>query len=59
MPVSIELWLAFAAAAAALIAIPGPTTLMVLGHTVSSGMRIGLISLTGAGLLTASLHRAS
>lgn len=50
MPISFELWLAFAAAAAAVIAIPGPTTLMVMGHTMSSGMRIGLISLIGVTL---------
>ncbi|MFN4309714.1 MAG: LysE family translocator [Ferrovibrio sp.] len=47
MPISLELWLAFAAAAAVLIAIPGPTTLMVLGHTVASGWRVGLVSLAG------------
>jgi len=47
MPISIELWLAFAAAAAIMIMIPGPTTLMVLGHTVSNGWRIGLTSLIG------------
>jgi homoserine/homoserine lactone efflux protein len=47
MPISPELWLAFAAAAAIMIMIPGPTTLMVLGHTVSNGWRIGLTSLIG------------
>jgi homoserine/homoserine lactone efflux protein len=50
MPISLELWLAFAAAAAAVIAIPGPTTLMVMGHTVSSGWRMGAISLIGVTL---------
>ncbi len=50
MPVSPELWFAFALAAAAVIAIPGPTTLMVLGHTVSSGWRIGALSLIGVTL---------
>lgn len=50
MPVSPELWLAFALAAAAVIAIPGPTTLMVLGHTVSNGWRMGAISLIGVTL---------
>jgi len=47
MPISIELWLAFAAAAAIMIMIPGPTTLMVLGHTVSNGWRTGMTSLIG------------
>lgn len=50
MPISLELWLAFAAAAAAVIAIPGPTTLMVLGHTVSNGWRMGALSLIGVTL---------
>lgn len=50
MPVSPELWIAFALAAAAVIAIPGPTTLMVLGHTVSNGWRIGALSLIGVTL---------
>jgi len=47
MPVSPDLWLAFAAAAAILIAIPGPTTLVVLGHTLSSGRAMGFVSLIG------------
>jgi threonine/homoserine/homoserine lactone efflux protein len=50
MPVAPELWLAFAVAAAAVIAVPGPTTLMVLGHTVSNGWRTGLLSLVGVTL---------
>lgn len=50
MPISPELWFAFALAAAAVIAIPGPTTLMVLGHTVSSGWRTGALSLIGVTL---------
>ncbi len=50
MPVSPELWFAFALAAAAVIAIPGPTTLMVLGHTVSNGWRMGALSLIGVTL---------
>lgn len=50
MPVSPELWIAFALAAAAVIAIPGPTTLMVLGHTASNGWRIGALSLIGVTL---------
>lgn len=47
MPVSPDLWLAFAAAAAILIAIPGPTTLVVLGHTLSGGRAMGFVSLIG------------
>jgi threonine/homoserine/homoserine lactone efflux protein len=50
MPVAPELWLAFAVAAAAVIAVPGPTTLMVLGHTLSNGWRTGLLSLVGVTL---------
>jgi len=50
MLISFELWLAFALAAAAVIAIPGPTTLMVLGHTVSNGWRTGALSLIGVTL---------
>src|SRR3546814_15938210 len=50
MPVSPESSRAFAAAAALLIAIPGPTTLMVMGHTMASGPRIGLLSLIGVTL---------
>lgn len=50
MPISAELWFAFALAAAAVIAIPGPTTLMVLGHTVSNGWRMGALSLIGVTL---------
>lgn len=50
MPVSVELWLAFAAAAAVMILIPGPTTLMVMGHTMASGWRIGSLSLIGVTL---------
>ena len=50
MPVSPELWFAFALAAAAVIAIPGPTTMMVLGHTVSNGWRMGALSLIGVTL---------
>jgi threonine/homoserine/homoserine lactone efflux protein len=47
---SFQLWLAFAAAAAVVIAIPGPTTLMVTGHAMSSGSRVALASLLGVAL---------
>jgi homoserine/homoserine lactone efflux protein len=48
--ISFQLWLAFAAAAAVVIAIPGPTTLMVTGHAMSSGARVALASLLGVAL---------
>ncbi len=48
--ISFQLWLAFAAAAAVVIAIPGPTTLMVTGHAISSGTRVALASLLGVAL---------
>src|SRR3954470_1313046 len=48
--ISFQLWLAFAAAAAVVIAIPGPTTLMVTGHAMSSGSRVALASLLGVAL---------
>jgi threonine/homoserine/homoserine lactone efflux protein len=48
--ISFQLWLACAAAAAVVIAIPGPTTLMVTGHAMSSGTRVALASLLGVAL---------
>ena len=48
--ISFHLWLAFAAAAAVVIAIPGPTTLMVTGHAMISGTRVALASLLGVAL---------
>lgn len=50
MIVAPELLIAFAAAAAALICIPGPTVLMVMGHTATSGARVGYASLIGVAL---------
>ncbi|QDO97274.1 LysE family translocator [Ferrovibrio terrae] len=50
MPVSLELWLAFIAAASIMILIPGPTTMMVLGHTMAGGPRTGALSLIGVTL---------
>jgi threonine/homoserine/homoserine lactone efflux protein len=44
---SFQLWLAFAAAATVLILIPGPTTLMLTGHAMSSGPRVALASVIG------------
>ena len=48
--ISFQLWLAFAAAATIVILIPGPTTLLVTGHAVSSGPRVALASLIGVSL---------
>jgi len=42
-----QVWLAFVAVAAALIALPGPTVLVVLGYSASYGPRRGLASLVG------------
>lgn len=50
MPVSPELWIAFMAAASIMILIPGPTTMMVLGHTMAGGPRTGALSLIGVTL---------
>jgi threonine/homoserine/homoserine lactone efflux protein len=50
MPVSLELWVAFIAAASIMILIPGPTTMMVLGHTMAGGPRRGALSLIGVTL---------
>jgi threonine/homoserine/homoserine lactone efflux protein len=50
MPVSLELWIAFMAAASIMILIPGPTTMMVLGHTMAGGPRNGALSLIGVTL---------
>lgn len=56
----IELWLAFVAASAALLAIPGPTMLMVLSYALSQGRRVALATAAGVALgdtiaMTASL----
>jgi threonine/homoserine/homoserine lactone efflux protein len=48
--IPLQLWLAYAAAATVLIVIPGPTTLMVTGHAMSSGSRVALASLIGVAL---------
>ncbi len=50
MPVSLDLWFAFMAAASIMILIPGPTTMMVLGHTMAGGPRNGALSLIGVTL---------
>src|SRR3546814_6730489 len=44
---SLELWLGFAVAAAGLIVVPGPTQLLIIGYSVSSGIRPALLSMAG------------
>ncbi|MEM6478871.1 MAG: LysE family translocator [Pseudomonadota bacterium] len=45
-----ELWLAFVAAASALLLIPGPTVLLVLSYALSQGRRVALASAAGVAL---------
>lgn len=57
---SIEVWLAFVAASAALLVIPGPTVLMILSYALSQGRRVALATVVGVALgdflaMTASL----
>ena len=69
LPVSIELWLAFVAASAVVLVIPGPTVLTVISYTLSHGRRANgsviaavalgdstalLVSLLGLGALLAA-----
>ncbi|WGH79952.1 LysE family translocator [Jannaschia ovalis] len=54
-------WAAFMAASAALLAIPGPTVLLVLSYALSQGRRVALASALGVGtgdLLAMSLSLA-
>ncbi len=44
---SFDLWLAFTLAAALLIAIPGPTNLLVVAYTLQQGKRAGLATVFG------------
>ncbi|MCE8418104.1 LysE family translocator [Rhodovulum sulfidophilum] len=58
MPV--DLWLAFAAASAALLVLPGPTILLVLSYALSQGRRVAVAMALGVALgdliaMTASL----
>jgi len=58
--VSLDLWLAFAAASAILLAVPGPTILLVISYALSHGRRAALSTVAGVGLgdftaMTASL----
>ncbi len=54
MPITPELWLAFCLASALAIAIPGPTMLLAIGNSLSSGPRIGFASLLGVGAADAA-----
>lgn len=42
LPVSFQIWLAFVAAAAVVLIIPGPTILTVISYSVSHGRRAGI-----------------
>jgi threonine/homoserine/homoserine lactone efflux protein len=57
---TIELWLAFAAASAVLLAIPGPTVLLVVAYALGQGKRAAVATTAGVALgdftaMTASL----
>jgi threonine/homoserine/homoserine lactone efflux protein len=57
---SIETWLAFAAASAIMLAIPGPTILLVVSYALGHGRKTALATVTGVTLgdftaMTASL----
>lgn len=47
---SIELWLAFVAASAVLLAIPGPTVLLVISYALSHGKRAATATVAGVAL---------
>ena len=44
---SFELWLAFAAASATLLALPGPTLMLVLSYAMTQGRRVAIASALG------------
>lgn len=46
----LELWLAFALASTALLAIPGPTVLLVVSYALGQGRRSGLATVPGVAL---------
>ncbi len=46
----LHLWLAFVAASAALLLIPGPTVLMVLSYALSQGRRVAIATAAGVAL---------
>ena len=45
--VSTELYLAFVAASAALIALPGPNVALIVANSVAHGRRNGLLTMAG------------
>ncbi|MEO0683288.1 MAG: LysE family translocator [Pseudomonadota bacterium] len=47
---SLEVWLAFAAASAVLVAIPGPTVMLVVGYALGEGRRSVLATAPGVAL---------
>jgi threonine/homoserine/homoserine lactone efflux protein len=47
---SVETWLAFAAASAIMLAIPGPTILLVISYALGHGRRTALATVTGVTL---------
>lgn len=47
---SVELWLAFVAASAVLLAIPGPTVLLVISYALGHGKRAAAATVTGVAL---------
>ncbi len=47
---SFELWLAFAAASAALLAVPGPTVMIVISYALGHGRASGLATVPGVTL---------
>src|SRR3954462_2323394 len=47
---SIELYLIFVAAAALLIATPGPTVALIVGTSLTHGARTGLVAMAGVNL---------
>ena len=47
---SFEHWLAFAAASAILVAIPGPTVLLVISHALTHGRRAAAATVSGVAL---------
>jgi len=47
---NLELWFAFALASAALLAVPGPTVMLVLSYAMAGGRRTGLATVPGVTL---------
>lgn len=58
MPVEPHLWLAFAAATAVLILIPGPIVTLTIANSLRWGTRSGLMTIAGTSVATAVLLAA-